>query len=41
MAGKGDKPRPADGNKYRDGWVRIFKEKKQPTKKNKKEKGHE
>ncbi len=23
-AGKGDKPRPVDGQKYREGWDRIF-----------------
>jgi hypothetical protein len=36
-AGKGDKPRPVDGDKYRENYDRIFgKKKDQPKKENKK-----
>jgi hypothetical protein len=32
-AGKGDKPRPVDGNKYRDGWEKVFGKKPVKTSK--------
>jgi hypothetical protein len=32
-AGKGDKPRPVDGDKYRENYDRIFEKKKEQSKK--------